>query len=49
MDPKLSPEKVDPMPVIRIVFALASPEPGVKFRKRPEKKHYFDRFTTFDI
>jgi hypothetical protein len=51
MDPKPSPEKVDPKPDIRIVFALASPEPGVTFRRRPKKKHYFDRFTTgtFDI
>jgi hypothetical protein len=36
-------------PVIRMVFALASPEPAVVFRDRPEKRHHFDGFTTFDI
>jgi hypothetical protein len=40
---------VDPKPVIRIVFALASPEPAVVFKTRPEKQHHFDKFTTFDI
>jgi hypothetical protein len=44
---KLGPK---PKPVIRIVFALASPTPAVKFRPRPEKRHHFDdKFTTFDI
>jgi hypothetical protein len=36
-------------PVIRIVFALASPEPAVVFRDRPKKRHQFDGFTAFDI
>ena len=36
-------------PVIRIVFALASPEPAVVFRDRPKKRHHFDGFTAFDI
>jgi hypothetical protein len=36
-------------PVIRIVFALASPEPAIVFRDRPKKRHHFDGFTAFDI
>jgi hypothetical protein len=31
------------------VFALASPEPAVVFKKRPEKMQHFDGFTAFDI
>jgi hypothetical protein len=49
MDPKPSPEKVVPKAVIRIVFALASPEPAIVFRNRPEIKCHLDGFTTFDI
>ena len=50
-EPKTKKRKVtvDPKPVIRIVFALASPEPAVVFKKRPEKMHHFDGFTAFDI
>ena len=45
-------KEVTPKPVIRLVFALASPEPAVAFRpgaevKRHETHHY--AFTTFDI
>ncbi|KAI9507727.1 hypothetical protein F5148DRAFT_1376382 [Russula earlei] len=36
-------------PVIRLVFALASPEPAVIFRERPQTTPSFDGFTTFDI
>jgi len=40
-------------PVIRLVFALASPEPGVTLRMRPEKRHHpepeDDQLATFDI
>ena len=43
------PEKVTPKPVIRLVFALASPEPAVVFRERAVVKHHLDGFTTFDI
>ena len=43
------PEKVNPKAVIRMVMALASPEPAVVFKDRPEKMHHFDGFTTFDI
>jgi len=38
------------MPVIRIVFALASETPGVLFRPRRHRDStHFDNFTTFDI
>jgi hypothetical protein len=40
---------VTPKPVIRLVFALASPEAGVVFRERVEHKSHPDLFTTFDI
>jgi hypothetical protein len=43
------PVKVNPKAVIRMVMALASPEPAVVFKDWPEKKHDFDGFTTFDI
>ena len=36
-------------PVIRMVFALASPKPAIHFKHWPKKKHHFDGFTTFDI
>jgi hypothetical protein len=51
MPMKVTPEpvKVDPKAVIRIVFALASPEPAVVFRNRPEIERHSDGFTTFDI
>ncbi|KAI0284995.1 hypothetical protein BGY98DRAFT_889765, partial [Russula aff. rugulosa BPL654] len=39
----------EPGAVIRMVMALASPEPAVVFKDRPEKMHHFDGFTTFDI
>jgi hypothetical protein len=38
-----------PKPVIRLVFALASPEAGVVFRQRAERRNHPDTFTTFDI
>ena len=41
--------KVDPKAVIRIVFALASPEPAVVFRDQPEIGRHSDGFTAFDI
>ncbi|KAF8333428.1 uncharacterized protein EI90DRAFT_3051997, partial [Cantharellus anzutake] len=43
------PEKVEPKPVIRVVFALASPEPATILRERPEAVDDFDGFSTFDI
>jgi hypothetical protein len=43
------PVTVNPKAVIRMVFALASPEPAIVFRERPSYKHYFDGFTTFDL
>ena len=51
VQPKKKKRKVtvNPTPVIRMVFALASPEPAVVFRNRPTKRHYFDGFTAFDI
>jgi len=42
------PKMVDSKPVIRLVFALASPEPAVIFRTRPEKQPYSDG-DAFDI
>jgi hypothetical protein len=47
--PTKKKRRVDPKPVIRIVFALGSPEPAVVFKKRPATQHHFDNFTTFDI
>jgi hypothetical protein len=49
--PKVTPElvTVDPKPVIRMVFTLASPEPAMAFKNRPERRHHFDGFTAFDI
>jgi hypothetical protein len=38
-----------PKPVIRLVFALASPEAGVVFRQRAERRNHPDPFTAFDI
>jgi hypothetical protein len=47
----LPPErvKVKPKAVIRIVMALASPEPAVVFKDRPQMDHHFDGNATFDI
>jgi hypothetical protein len=45
----VEPKLVEPKPVIRIVFALASPEPGIVFKAQPECLLHFDGFTTFDI
>ena len=42
-------KKVTPKSVIRMVFALASPELAVVFRDRVEAKHSLDEFTAFDI
>ena len=42
-------EPAVPKPVIRMVFALASPEPAVVFKNPPEERDYFDEITTFDI
>jgi hypothetical protein len=48
--PKDGPSaKVIPKPVIRLVFALASPEAGVVFRKRAERGSRLNEFTGFDI
>jgi hypothetical protein len=44
-----TPERVKSKAVIRIVFALGSPEPAVVFKDRPEKMQDFDGLTTFDI
>ena len=53
MDPislGLFPNKVDPKPVIRIVFALAARDAGVGFPDaRQRERHYNDRFTAFDV
>jgi hypothetical protein len=38
-----------PLPVIRMVFALASVEPGVSFTPVPESRHCGERFTGYDI
>jgi hypothetical protein len=38
-----------PLPVIRMVFALASDEPGVSFAPVPERRHHGGRFTAYDI
>ncbi|KAI9434407.1 hypothetical protein F5148DRAFT_998459 [Russula earlei] len=47
VNPELATE--DMKPVIRVVFALASPTSAVAFRKRPPTKNDFDGFTAFDI
>ena len=53
MDPiklGLFPPSVDPKPVIRIVFALASTDVGVDFpQERGPERHHEDRFTAFDV
>ena len=53
MDPiklGLFPPNVDPKPVIRIVFALASTDVGVNFPKeRGCERHSEDGFTAFDV
>jgi hypothetical protein len=41
--------KVEPKAVIRMVTALASPEPAIVFKDRPEKNDGFDGFTAFDL
>jgi hypothetical protein len=42
--------KVAPKPVIRIVFALAALEAGVRFPEaRRRDHHYPDKFTAFDV
>ena len=48
---KTSPisNNVTPKPVIRMVFALASPEPAIVFRGRASAEHHLDEFTAFDI
>jgi hypothetical protein len=43
------PDGVEPKPVIRIVFALASKEADVRFPKAPERERHHDKFTAFDI
>jgi hypothetical protein len=47
--PKQKRKKLESKEVIRIVFALASPEPTVRFRERADKQNHFDGFTAFDI
>ena len=51
MDPcRLGMLSDDPLPIIRIVFALASPKAGVGFPPRREREnHRPDKFTSFDI
>jgi hypothetical protein len=50
MKATLISKKVTPKPVIRMVFALASPEPAIVFRDRAEAlEHRLDEFTAFDI
>ncbi|KAH9991142.1 hypothetical protein BJV77DRAFT_1068477 [Russula vinacea] len=44
-----SPATVTPKPVIRLVFALASPKASVVFRKGATRKNHPDAFTAFDI
>ena len=39
----------EPKPVIRLVFALASPEASVVFREGATRKNHPDAFTAFDI
>ncbi len=47
--PHLDP-KVEPRPVIRIVFALAARDAGVDFPKAREREHHHpDPFTAFDV
>jgi hypothetical protein len=54
-EPKKKKRKVEKLveverkAVIRVVFALASPNPAVRFRDRPVTKHHFDKFAAFDI
>jgi hypothetical protein len=36
-------------PIIRVVFALASPEPAVRFRDRPARRNYPEHNAIFDI
>jgi hypothetical protein len=43
------PVRVNPKAVIRMVFALASPEPAIVFRERPTLKHNFGGYATFDL
>jgi hypothetical protein len=39
-----------PRPIIRMVFALASPEAGVRFpTRRSREPHHADKYTSFDI
>ncbi|KAF8492177.1 hypothetical protein F5888DRAFT_1806903 [Russula emetica] len=46
----LFPDKVDPKPVIRIVFALAAVNAGVDFPDAPQRDHHhYDKFTAFDV
>jgi len=51
MDPRQLGTLSDcPLPVIRMVFALASPQAGVRFpSQRLREPHYPDSFTSFDI
>jgi len=54
MDPflvGLFPEGQSPRPVIRVVFALASPKSAVNFsnHQRTREPHYPDDFTAFDV
>jgi hypothetical protein len=48
---KVTPEpvKMEPKAVIRMMFALASPESAIVFKDRPEKNDGFDGFTAFDL
>lgn len=51
-EPKKKKRKMTPIqtkPVIRMVFALASPEPAIVFRERAKAKDHLDEFTAFDI
>ena len=47
---RMFPDGVDAKPVLRVVFALASKEAGVRFPDQPSReRHYVDKFTAFDI
>ena len=38
-----------PLPVIRMVFALAAEQPGVSFPDIPERGNHTERFTAYDV
>lgn len=48
-EPRKKKRKVTPKPVIRVVSALASPEPAVVLRDQLEIKRHLDELTAFDV